>query len=160
VKRIVVFDLDNTLIDSAHRTPNNPDGTLNLQRYFALKSRETIFLDSLLPLVRVYSSLKNSNNYLIACTARAMNQDDYDFLEEYSLTFNAIYCRPLDGSEHHIKDAVLKRRKIARLKTLKQFRGLPIYMFDDAPPVISEMRKIGIVCLNAEKINEKIQPSN
>ena len=33
MKRVVIFDLDETVVDSAHRTPNNPDGTLNLSRY-------------------------------------------------------------------------------------------------------------------------------
>ena len=49
MKRIVVFDLDETIIDSKHRTPNRPDGTLDLDRYFAMKNRESIFLPFYLP---------------------------------------------------------------------------------------------------------------
>ena len=40
LKKVVVFDLDGTVIDSAHRTPNLPDGTLDLAGYHKRKTRE------------------------------------------------------------------------------------------------------------------------
>jgi len=156
MKRIVVFDLDETIIDSAHRTPNKPDGTLDLEKYFAMKNRESIFRDTLLPLAETFKRLNRSENYIVICTARAMNQDDYDFLAHHGLDAHKILCRPLDGSENHIKDAKLKRRKIQRLRNLRQFAHLPVVMFDDAKPVIAEMRKIGVACLNAIKVNKKL----
>lgn len=156
MKRIVVFDLDETIIDSAHRTPNRPDGTLDLDRYFAMKNRESIFRDTLLPLAEVFKRLDRSENYVVICTARAMNQDDYDFLAAHGLDAHKVLCRPLDGSENHVKDATLKARKIQRLRNLKQFRGKPVVMFDDSPPVIKKMREIGIACLNAIKVNRTL----
>lgn len=156
-KRVVVFDLDETIIDSAHRTPNRPDGTLDLERYFALKNRESIFRDSLLPLADTFKALNRSENYVVICTARAMNQDDYDFLAANGLDAHLIMCRPLNGSENHIKDAALKARKIQRLRNLKQFRNKPVVMFDDAIPVIRAMRAIGVACLNAIKVNHKLK---
>jgi len=155
-KRVVVFDLDETIIDSAHRTPNRSDGTLDLERYFALKNRESIFKDSLLPLAAIFKALDRSENYVVICTARAMNRDDYDFLAAHNLDAHLVLCRPLDGSENHIKDAALKARKIQRLRNLKQFRGKPVTMFDDAIPVIRKMREIGIACLNAVKVNQRL----
>lgn len=155
-KRIVVFDLDETIINSKHRTPNKPDGTLDLQRYFELKNRDSIFQDTLLPLADTFKNLCRSENYVVICTARAMNQDDYDFLEAHNLRAHKIMCRPLDGSENHIRDADLKARKIQRLRNLKQFRGKPVTMFDDATPVIRRMREIGVACLNAIKVNQKL----
>lgn len=77
-KRVVVFDLDETIIDSKHRTPNHPDGTLDLERYFAMKNRASIFQDSLLPLADTFKALNRSENYIVICTARAMNADDYE----------------------------------------------------------------------------------
>ena len=65
-------------------------------------------------------------------------------------------CRPLDGSENSIPDADLKARKISRLRNLRQFRSLPIVMFDDAKPVITKMRSIGVACLNAITVNRKL----
>lgn len=157
MKRIVVFDLDETVIDSKHRTPNRPDGTLDLQKYFEMKNRESIFEDSLLPLASVFKALDRTENYIVICTARAMNQDDYDFLEHHGFHAHAIMCRPEDGSENHIKDPVLKARKISRLRNLRQFRGLPIFMFDDAKPVIAAMRRMGVHCLNAIAVNERLR---
>ncbi len=156
IKRVVVFDLDETIIDSKHRTPNRPDGTLDLDKYFELKNRDSIMRDSLLPLADTFKRLCRKENYVIICTARAMNQDDYDFLALHGLDAHKILCRPADGSENHIKDATLKARKIQRLRNLKQFRGKPVVMFDDSPPVISKMRKIGVHCLNAVKVNQQL----
>lgn len=156
-KRLCVFDLDETIVDSAHRTPNRADGTLDLDRYFALKNRASIFQDSLLPLATFFKALNRSENYVVICTARAMNQDDYDYLEANGIRAHKILCRPLDGSENHIKDGALKARKIQRLRNLRQFKGKPVYMWDDAKPVISAMRRIGVICLNAIKVNKKLE---
>lgn len=156
MKRVVIFDLDETIIDSKHRTPNRPDGTLDLDRYFELKNRDSIMRDTLLPLAAFFKALDRSENYVVICTARAMNQDDYDFLTLHGLHAHKILCRPLDGSENHIRDGQLKRRKIQRLRNLRQFRGKPFTMFDDATPVIREMRQIGVTCLNAVKVNERL----
>ena len=156
MKRVVIFDLDETIIDSKHRTPNKPDGTLDLERYFELKNRDSIMSDSLLPLAAFFKALDRSENYVVICTARAMNQDDYDFLALHELHAHKILCRPLDGSENHIRDGQLKRRKIQRLKNLRQFHNKPFVMWDDASPVIREMRRMGVVCLNAVKVNQRL----
>lgn len=156
-KRVMVFDLDETLIDSKHRTPNRPDGTLDLARYFELKNRESIFRDSLLPLAQFFKALDRSENYVIICTARAMNQDDYDFLDAHGIHAHKVLCRPADGSENHIRDPQLKARKLQRLRNLKQFQGKPVTMWDDAAPVIRKMRGIGVICLNAVKVNQRLQ---
>ena len=70
MKRIVVFDLDETIINSAHRTPNRADGTLDLTRYLEMKNRDSIMKDSLLPLADVFKSLDRKENYVVICTAR------------------------------------------------------------------------------------------
>lgn len=156
MKRVVIFDLDETLIDSKHRTPNRPDGTLDLDRYFAMKNRKSIFGDTLLPLASFFKAIDRAENYVVICTARAMNQDDFDYLEAHGIYAHKILCRPADGSENHIKDGTLKKRKIQRLRNLKQFRNLPFTMWDDAAPVIRVMREIGVVCLNAVKVNKRL----
>lgn len=157
MKRIVIFDLDETLIDSAHRTPNRADGTLDLERYFELKTRENTMQDSLLPLATIFKALDRSDNYIVICTARQMQDMDYEYLASQGLHYHKMLCRPVDGSENHIRDGQLKRAKIQRLRNLRQFRNLPVVMFDDAKPVIAEMRKIGIACLNAIKVNQRLQ---
>ena len=88
-KQIAIFDLDGTVIDSAHRTPNKADGTLDLTRYFELRTRESIFKDTLLPLADRMKEMYDSGEWhIVICTAREMDQDDFDFLADNNLKFH------------------------------------------------------------------------
>lgn len=157
MKRVVIFDLDATIVDSAHRTPNNEDGTLNLPLYLQLKTRENTLRDGLLPLAEFWRSLDLSENYVVVCTARTWADFDQEFLDIHGLRAHKILHRKADGSENHSPDAKLKNKWLRRVLNLKQFRNLPAIMFDDASPVIAEMRKAGITCLNAIKVNQRLQ---
>lgn len=158
LKRIVIFDLDETIIDSSHRTPNNPDGTLNLTKYLELKTRENTMKDTLLPLSKYFQNL-SSENYIVVCTARTWKDFDEEFLMKNNLIPDMIFARSPCGKHNKYKDANLKAAWISRLRNLKQFKNLPIFMFDDAKPVISAMRKLGIICLNSHKVNKRIKTS-
>jgi hypothetical protein len=133
IKNVVIFDLDETVIDSSHRTPNKPDGTLDLDRYFDLKTRENVFKDKLLPLAeKMRECYANGNYHVVICTARHMNEDDYDFLEEHDLKFHEIFERGNVRKEHHywLDDAQYKT------KMLKKYKNTPYTFFDDATPII------------------------
>jgi FMN phosphatase YigB (HAD superfamily) len=156
MKRIVIFDLDETVVDSAHRTPNNPDGTLNLSRYLELKTRENTFKDGLLPLADFWRSLDPAENYIVVCTARTWSDFDQEFLDYHGLRAHKILAR-FSGRQLTMRDADLKREGLQPFFNLKQFRNLPKIMFDDARPVIAEMRRIGVTCLNAVKINQRLR---
>lgn len=156
MKRVVIFDLDETIVNSAHRTPNNPDGTLNLERYLQMKTRENTMKDSLLPLADFWKSLDMSENYVVVCTARTWSDFDQEFLDMHGLKAHKIVAR-FTPAQQKIKDAQLKRAGLNKYFTLKQFRNIPKIMFDDAKPVISEMRKMGVVCLNSVKVNRRLQ---
>ena len=155
IKNIVIFDLDQTVIDSSHRSPNNSDGTINLEKYFKSRTRTNIFRDKLLPLSRIFKQLKNDGNYIIVATSRNIDHDDVDFLKSKGLNPDMILSRKWI-IESTVPDADLKARKLNSLFNLKQFKNVPKFMFDDAPSIISKMRKLGIVTLNAIKINEKL----
>jgi hypothetical protein len=157
MKRIIVFDLDATIVDSSHRTPNHEDGTLNLPLYLEMKTRENTLKDGLLPLADFWKSLCLESNYIVVCTARTWADFDQEFLDMHGLTAHKILHRKADGSENHERDNKLKRKWLRRILNLKQFQKLPAIMFDDATPVISEIRDMGIVCLNAIKVNERLQ---
>ena len=81
MKSIVIFDLDETVVDSAHRTPNHPDGTLNLPLYLQLKTRENTLQDGLLPLADLWRSLDLNEVYVVVCTARTWADFDQEFLD-------------------------------------------------------------------------------
>lgn len=155
-KNIVIFDLDATVIDSSHRTPNHPDGTLNLPLYLEMKTRENTMKDGLLPLAEIMKNV-SPDSYVVICTARTWADFDQEFLDVHGLKAHKILCRRPDGAENHQKDAKLKRKWLTKILNLRQFKNLPKVMFDDAAPVISEMRKIGIPCFNSISINRKLQ---
>lgn len=155
MKRVVIFDLDETVVNSAHRTPNHPDGTLNLPLYLSMKTRENTLRDTLLPLANFWRSLDLSETYVVVCTARSWNSFDQEFLDIHGLRAHKIIAR-FTEAHNNLRDAELKRRGLAKLFALKQFRHLPKIMFDDAKSVISEMRRIGITCLNSHKVNRRL----
>ena len=155
MKRVVIFDLDETIVDSAHRTPNHPDGTLNLPLYLQLKTRENTMRDGLLPLAAFWKSLDLSETYVIVCTARTWADFDQEFLDNHGLRAHKIIAR-FTETDKTLRDAELKSRKLRKLFNLRQFRKLPKVMFDDAKPVIAEMRRIGITCLNSHKVNRRL----
>lgn len=155
MKRVVIFDLDETVVDSAHRTPNNPDGTLNLPLYMTLKTRENTMRDGLLPLAKFWKSLDLSETYVIVCTARTWTDFDQEFLDLHGLRAHKIIAR-FTPAQCKMRDPDLKRRGLSKLFALKQFKNLPKFMFDDAKPVIAEMRRMGLVCLNSHKINRRL----
>jgi hypothetical protein len=156
IKNIIIFDLDQTVIDSSHRNPNNPDGTLNLEQFFKLRTRKNIFRDKLLPLAKVFKQLKNNDNFIIVATARNIDHNDVEFLKTNGLYADMILSRKWIV-EDTVPDAELKARKLISLFNLKQFKNKPKFMFDDASKVITKMRELGIVTLNAIKVNERLK---
>lgn len=156
MKRVVIFDLDETVVDSSHRTPNHPDGTLNLPLYLQMKTRENTMRDSLLPLARFWKSLDLNETYVIVCTARTWADFDQEFLDAHGLKAHKIIAR-FTPAQCAMRDPELKKRGLKRLFSLRQFRNVPKVMFDDAKPVIAEMRRIGITCLNSHKVNRRLQ---
>lgn len=132
-KQIAIFDLDGTVINSAHRTPNKADGTLDLTRYFELRTRESIFKDTLLPLADRMKEMYDSGEWhIVICTAREMDQDDFDFLADNNLKFHECFDRNNVRKKYHWKlpDAQYKT------KQLKKYKNTDYIFFDDAQPII------------------------
>jgi FMN phosphatase YigB (HAD superfamily) len=160
MKPVIIFDLDETLINSRHRTPRNADGTVNLSHYMANHNATNVFKDTLLPLARIAKAIKKTH-YVIFCTARDMMPCDYAFLIAHDLMANTILSRNR-ASEAHYKcsDAEYKTRWIRPLRNLKQFKNRLFVMFDDEARVIRAMRSLGIVCYNAHSINARLTKGN
>lgn len=155
-QNIVIFDLDETVVNSAHRTPNNADGTLNLPLYLSLKNRENTLKDTLHPIADLWRSLDLSKTYVIVCTARTWAEFDQEFLDIHGLIAHKILHRCASGRENHHPDAQLKVKWLNRILNLRQFKNLPTVMFDDATKVLTAIRRRGIPCLNAHKINARL----
>jgi FMN phosphatase YigB (HAD superfamily) len=149
MRTIFIFDLDGTVIDSAHRTPNHPDGTL--------ENRENIFKDTLLPLARIWKRALAFGHYVFVATARGMEQDDYDYLADNELEFNSIVCRRTQADNHRT-DMDLKVKGLRKLFNLRQFEDCPKIMFDDAPKVRHAIRtELEIPCLDSIIVNRRLE---
>ena len=150
MKKIAVFDLDGTVIDSAHRTPNKADGTLDLDGYFQLRTRENIFKDTLLPLAKIMKEMYESGDYhIVICTARDMTEDDYDFLDDHGLKYHEIFNRNNIRKKYHwgLPDAQYKTKQLKKYKTSQYI------FFDDAQPIIDTFRDYP----NVEMIDAKTE---
>ena len=156
MRYIAIFDLDETVIDSRHRTPNHPDGTLNLAAYIENHTPENVAKDTLLPLADVMRAVYDSGAYVIVLTARDMKQCDYDYLTDNGLKYHKIMSRDQASEAHYkMKDGDYKARWILPFLNLKQFAKKPVVMFDDAKPVKARLRKhFPVMC--AHKINARI----
>ena len=155
-KSIAIFDLDETVIDSKHRTPNNPDGTLNLAAYIENHKPENVAKDTLLPLAKTFINLAaRPDVYIIICTARDMKPCDYEFLQKHGLHANLILSRDKASKKHYaMKDGDYKTTWLKKILSLKQFANLPAVMWDDAKPVKTAIRKMGIPVICAHKANK------
>ena len=158
MRNILIFDLDETVINSAHRTPNNPDGTLNLAAYIENHTPENVAKDTLLPLAVFMKLRYMMGDYIIICTARDMKQCDYDYLARHGIKYHKIMSRDTVKHESHyrLKDGEYKARWIIPYLNLRQFRGHPVIMFDDAKPVKATLRAKGIRVMCAHKINKRL----
>ena len=156
---IAIFDLDETVIDSKHRTPNFPDGTLNLAAYLENHTPENVEKDNLLPLANTMKNLyARGDVYIVVCTARDMKQCDYDFLKNNGLHYHLIMSRDKAKKAHYkMRDGDYKTTWLKMLFNLRQFRNLPKIMWDDAKPVKSAIRKMGIPVICAHKANKYLQ---
>lgn len=153
---VVIFDLDETVIDSRHRTPNNPDGTLDLTGYIARHTPENVFRDTLLPLADIMRACYARGDYVVVLTARDMKDCDYEYLDEHGLHYHKIMSRDQAKPSHYaMRDGDYKYRWIRPLLNLRQFIGASVVMFDDAVPVKSRLRKLFPV-LCAHKINARL----
>lgn len=156
MRYIAIFDLDETVIDSRHRTPNYPDGTLNLDAYKANHTPENVAKDTLLPIANIMRQAYHNGAYVIVLTARDMKACDYEFLKRHNLPYHKILSRDQASETHYrMRDGDYKYRWIRSLLNLAQFRNKTVVMFDDAAPVKTRLRKLFPV-LCAHRVNARM----
>lgn len=157
MKNVYIFDLDETVIDSAHRTPNNPDGTLNLPAYIANHTPANVAKDRLLPLSTTMQKLIKQGEIVIILTARDMAFCDYVFLVKHGIATAHIFSRDRCNDDNHYKmsDGQYKVEWFRKMP-MHLTTGKHVIMFDDSKPVKKAMRAIGVTTLCAHKINKKL----
>ena len=155
---LFIFDLDHTLIDSSHRQLTRPDGSLDLDHWRENCTPEQIFRDTLLPLGRqVAHYLRHvpAGRINIACTARVMQEADYQMLLSYNLRFDAILSRPEDctDSDHELKERLLRRFAITQRMPFARLMKTA-HFWDDNEKIREHFTNHGATCYNPIKFNE------
>lgn len=126
-KRIHVYDMDGVLVDTSHRYRNKPDGTIDLDYWYA--NRHKIDSDKLLPLAKQYANdCANPEIYTVICTSRVQDIADIRFIYTRLGAPNKLIMRPFGNNN---ADGPLKRLALQRLFNLRQFAKLPKRLWED-----------------------------
>lgn len=152
-----IYDIDQTLICSRHRQLTGLDGLLDLDHWRENSTPEKIAKDKLLPFgqdVARYLSGKPSGLH-IACTARVMQEADYDLLLNYGLHFDYILSRPencADG-DVELKERLLRNfaydRGISFARLMKTAR-----FWDDNFRIRAHFEQCGVQCYDPVPYNQ------
>ena len=154
----VIFDLDNTLVDSSHRQCTLPNGTLDLVHWIENNKPELIMKDSLLPAVKTIRADWKAGNIIILCTARVLSEADYTFLMANDIPYHFMLDRPMGCNA---LDADLKEfhlRLFAHNQGINWARFCETSVFyDDARSILIRGRKIGLNMIDAELWNRDLR---
>ena len=146
-----IYDLDGTVICSAHRRLADSQGNIDLDAWRANSTPEKIAQDSLLPLAQDMKNCLALGLPVAICTARVLGDADRAYLRKHGLEAPIILSRDGDGDTR--PDAQLKREKLLGLGV--DLRGVTLY--DDNQSVLAMARELGINALDATAINEALK---
>jgi hypothetical protein len=121
--------MDGVLVDTSHRYRNKPDGTIDLDYWFKMRTKENIMKDKLLPLAEQYrKDCENPNIYTVICTSRMEHEHDVEFITNVLGKPDKLIMRPHGDMR---ADGELKYRKLRGLFSLRQFNNLPKRFWED-----------------------------
>lgn len=148
---IVIFDLDGTCIDSAHRQSISDDGVFNLEYWMENNTPNNIQKDTLLPLAKEVNNRRNRGDFVVFCTSRVLSQADYDFFVTRNLYPHHILCRRADDLR---EDGALKFSLISdMLKSIAFVKIRSVIMFDDSKSVRQALRSVIDCVIHPNKVN-------
>jgi len=139
MKKIKIYDLDGTVIDSTHRyqVKNNK---IDLDYWVENDKPDKIQQDKLLPLAKkMMQDINNPEIYVIAATARACKKNDanYKFLRDNGLFPQKFVHR--QGRDDMRGGAALKIKAIKPLLNLKPFKDCSIYIYEDNKTYLKDL---------------------
>ena len=157
IRKIHIYDCDGVLVDSSHRLRRHANGEVDLAHWLENDTEENIKKDTLLPYAENYKrDLKRDDTYVIICTARELQAQDFRYIRDnlgypnYAI-YKSIMCR-------HIPDAIFKRRELGKLFNLVQFHGITKRFWDDNLKNVYAVAELGVDSYyvqrtkNAEKV--------
>ena len=134
MKNGYIFDLDGTVINSAHRTPTDEHGNLDLEGYFARK--HLLYRDTLLPLALHMRKAINDSVITLVSTARGLDAGDWDFLHMHGLIPHDMFSRP---NGNRMRDVDLKRAHMRDI--MRKYRDVHFTMYDDNHSVLKGLTR-------------------
>lgn len=141
---LVVYDLDGTLIDSSHRYRNLPNGSIDLDYWFANATPENIAKDSLKPLIDKFRRHAYTVDTVI-CTARTMTEADHEFLRANNMHIVPVLHRQpgCQKSDADLKEELIDDYLGQQLTCIEDTR---VIVFEDNLTVIERLRGRGALC--------------
>lgn len=130
IKRIHIYDMDGTLVDSSHRYKLMPCGTrIDLPHW--RENSDKVANDTLLPQVDKFRELvKSAEDYVIIATARLWCNLTAAFVVKHNIEPNCVFARR--GEDDRRGGAALKIEGVKKLLNLKQFQGVQeFHVYED-----------------------------
>jgi hypothetical protein len=143
-----IFDLDHTVIDSSHRQSTLKCGSLDLANWIENNTPENISRDTLLPLADLWKTLDKQGQMIGVCTARVLQDADYEFLADNGLDYDFILSRPMGDSskDDDLKERLLNEQGI-KPEEITAF-------FDDNEAVLKRLNELNIEAFDAKIFNK------
>ncbi len=128
IKRVEIYDMDGTIVDSTHRYRTMPCGTKIDLEYWRANEYKAMD-DKLLPLANQYKAdLADPNCYVIIATARVLYEADYKFINEILGKPDYIISRK---SGDNISGGLLKINGLRKFFNLKNFKNAAFTFYED-----------------------------
>ena len=152
--RILIYDLDGTIINSSHRAITNGDGSINLDLWREMSTKDYIFRDELLPMYwQLVNDYKNGD-IIVICTARELNEHDLKFIHSMGIYYDYLISRPIGETT---VDDVLKWQQCRHFFNLKQFKNLSKTLYDDNIKTLTRFFSKGCDIVNAKEWNKAFE---
>lgn len=163
-RKLLIYDLDGTVINSDHRYSTLENGDIDLPFWRENSTPENIANDTILPLsslMAYHYSIKG--NMVAVCTARVLSPYDWKYLKDHSdkIPFHYAMHRP-EGCT--TADAVLKKQQILKLCNELELSPFMIRtrveIFDDNPTVLRMADQLGITSHCSITLNKQFRNHN
>lgn len=128
IKRVSIYDMDGTVVNSLHRYRTLPCGTKIDLEYWRANEHKA-YDDTLLPLADQYAKdLEDKECYVIIATARVLRDADMKFIKDKLGMPDYIISRK-DGD--NISGGLLKIKGLKKFFNLKNFKNAAWVFYED-----------------------------
>ena len=150
--KIMIYDLDGTIIDSSHRARHDENGNLDLEHWKANNTKENIFKDDLLPMYKQLEMDYKQGHIIILCTARELGKWDWEYIHSMGIYYDYVKSRKIGETT---VDWKLKKRLLNPFFNLKPFKHLEKFFYDDNQLNLGAIQDMGGISINSKEWNDR-----